>query len=88
MSTTATIEARLGIRRRDHDGNHTNRKDKFHLESGHRLYVAPPGCGHCYAKRFAERFKGVAGNAYEQGFALTLHGSTGPGAGASRGMCS
>lgn len=32
-----------------------------------------PGCDHCYAKRFAERFKGVAGNPYEQGFALTLH---------------
>jgi protein gp37 len=27
-----------------------------------------PGCAHCYAKRFAERFRGVVGHAYEQGF--------------------
>jgi protein gp37 len=27
-----------------------------------------PGCAHCYAERFAERFRGVAGSAYEQGF--------------------
>lgn len=31
-----------------------------------------PGCAHCYAKTFAERFKGVPGHPYEPGFALTL----------------
>jgi protein gp37 len=27
-----------------------------------------PGCKNCYAERFAERFRGVAGHPYEQGF--------------------
>src|SRR5690242_11480627 len=27
-----------------------------------------PGCKHCYAETFAERFRGVAGHPYEQGF--------------------
>lgn len=31
-----------------------------------------PGCEHCYAERFAERFRGVLGHPYEQGFDLTL----------------
>ena len=31
-----------------------------------------PGCAHCYAETFAERWRGVAGNAYEQGFELKL----------------
>ena len=31
-----------------------------------------PGCDHCYAERFAERFRGVAGHPYERGFDLTL----------------
>jgi protein gp37 len=31
-----------------------------------------PGCKHCYAETFAERFRGVKGNAYEQGFDLRL----------------
>src|SRR3954464_1629231 len=30
------------------------------------------GCDHCYAEEFAERFRGVAGHAYEQGFDLKL----------------
>ncbi|MFO0957342.1 MAG: phage Gp37/Gp68 family protein [Isosphaeraceae bacterium] len=29
-----------------------------------------PGCAHCYAEVFAERFRGVAGHPYEQGFDL------------------
>lgn len=29
-----------------------------------------PGCKHCYAETFAERFRGVKGHAYEQGFDL------------------
>jgi protein gp37 len=31
-----------------------------------------PGCKFCYAEVVANRFKGVKGNAYEQGFALRL----------------
>lgn len=30
------------------------------------------GCDHCYAERFAERFRGVAGHPFETGFDLTL----------------
>jgi protein gp37 len=29
-----------------------------------------PGCKHCYAETFAERFRGVPGHPYEQGFDL------------------
>jgi protein gp37 len=32
-----------------------------------------PGCDHCYAKTFAERFRGVPNHPYTQGFDLTLH---------------
>jgi protein gp37 len=31
-----------------------------------------PGCAHCYAKTFAERWRGVPGHHYEQGFDLKL----------------
>src|SRR6478672_6172232 len=31
-----------------------------------------PGCTHCYAETFAERFRGVPGHPYEQGFDLRL----------------
>jgi protein gp37 len=31
-----------------------------------------PGCKHCYAETFAERFRGVAGHPYEEGFDLRL----------------
>jgi len=31
-----------------------------------------PGCAHCYALTFAERFRGVSGHPYEQGFDLKL----------------
>ena len=31
-----------------------------------------PGCKHCYAETFAERFRGVLGHPYEQGFDLRL----------------
>jgi protein gp37 len=34
-----------------------------------------PGCDHCYAMKFAERFRGVAGHYYEQGFDLALRPS-------------
>lgn len=32
-----------------------------------------PGCDHCYAERFAERWRGVPNNPYEFGFDLRLH---------------
>lgn len=31
-----------------------------------------PGCDNCYAERFSERFRGVAGHPFEQGFDLRL----------------
>jgi protein gp37 len=31
-----------------------------------------PGCAHCYAERFAERFRGVPGHPFEQGFDIKL----------------
>jgi protein gp37 len=31
-----------------------------------------PGCAHCYAETFAERFRGVPGHPYEHGFDLRL----------------
>jgi protein gp37 len=31
-----------------------------------------PGCKHCYAETFAERWRGIAGHPYEQGFGLRL----------------
>src|SRR5712671_4782063 len=31
-----------------------------------------PGCAHCYAETFAERFRGVPGHPYERGFDLRL----------------
>lgn len=31
-----------------------------------------PGCAHCYAKTFAERWRGVADHPYEQGFDLRM----------------
>jgi protein gp37 len=31
-----------------------------------------PGCAHCYAETFAERFRGVPGHPYEQGFDVRL----------------
>ena len=31
-----------------------------------------PGCAHCYAKTFAERWRGIPGHPYEQGFGLRI----------------
>lgn len=31
-----------------------------------------PGCAHCYAEAFAERWRGIPGHPYEQGFDLRL----------------
>ena len=35
-------------------------------------FKVSPGCMHCYAERFAERFRGVKGHPFEQGFDLRL----------------
>src|SRR6266568_6753558 len=32
-----------------------------------------PGCDHCYARVFSERFRGVPGHPFEHGFDLTFH---------------
>ena len=34
--------------------------------------LVSPGCAHCYAQTFAERFRGVKDHPYEQGFDLRL----------------
>lgn len=34
--------------------------------------MVSPGCDHCYAEALAERFRGVAGHPFEQGFDLRL----------------
>ena len=46
-----------------------------------------PGCAHCYAETFAERWRGVPGHPYEQGFDLKLwpSGSTSRCVGRDRG---
>ncbi len=36
-----------------------------------------PGCDNCYAETFAERFRGVPGHPYEQGFDLRLRPEAG-----------
>ena len=38
-----------------------------------------PGCAHCYAATFAERFRGVPGHPYEQGFDFVSVESRGDG---------
>jgi protein gp37 len=46
--------------------------DGRHLESVRGCTKISPGCTHCYAETFAERFRGVRGHPYEQGFNLRL----------------
>jgi protein gp37 len=36
------------------------------------------GCDFCYAKRFSERFRGVAGHPFESGFDLTIRPAGSP----------
>lgn len=47
--------------------------DVGNLESVTGCTKVSPGCDHCYAETFAERWRGVAGHPYEQGFDLKLH---------------
>ena len=46
--------------------------DRRHLESDPGLHQDHPRLRHCYAETFAERFRGVPGHPYEQGFDLKL----------------
>ena len=46
--------------------------DRCYVEPGDGLHEISPGCDHCYAERFSERFRGTAGHAFENGFDLTL----------------
>jgi len=40
------------------------------------MFKGRPGCKHCYAETFAERWRGIPGHPYEQGFDLKLWGLT------------
>ena len=53
-----------------------HRMDRRDLEPRHRLHQNQPGCDHCYAERFSERFRGVPGHPFETGFDLTLRPET------------
>ena len=44
---------------------------RFANDAG-KLFKVSPGCAHCYAETFAERFRGVPGHPYEQEFDLRL----------------
>src|SRR4051812_27586570 len=46
--------------------------DRRDVEPRQGLHEDHPGCARCYAATFAERFRGVAGHPYEQGFDLRL----------------
>ncbi|MDD4865624.1 MAG: DUF5131 family protein [Mycobacterium sp.] len=37
-----------------------------------KLSPASPGCAHCYASTFAERFRGTSGHYFQRGFDLQL----------------
>jgi len=45
---------------------------RTHLNPVRGCTKISPGCKHCYAETFAERFRGVKGHPYEQGFDLRL----------------
>ena len=42
------------------------------MEPSPRMHQISPGCKHCYAQTFAERFRGVPGHPFENGFDLRL----------------
>jgi protein gp37 len=52
------------------DGSVTRGASWNYVTGGH--CQASPGCDRCYARTLAERFRGVAGHPYEQGFDLRL----------------
>ena len=73
LSASQGISA-VNSQERDNGGTNGNRMDGRHLESRYWLRQNQSGMrDHCYAKRFAERFKGVEGHPYSNGFKLQLH---------------
>jgi hypothetical protein len=46
--------------------------DRRNMESHRGCTKVSPGCKHCCAETFSERFRGVKGHAFEQGFGLRL----------------
>jgi protein gp37 len=46
--------------------------DRSDLEPVTGCDKVSPGCAHCYAEAFAERWRGVPGHPYEQGFDLRI----------------
>lgn len=73
----------IGIRREmlqnDHHLVGRLMSDKSHIEWTNATWnpvrgcsKISPGCKNCYAERFAERFRGVLGHPFEQGFDLKL----------------
>ena len=48
----------------------SDRVDRRHLNPVRGCSKVSPGCKHCYAETFAERFRGVPGHPFEQGFTL------------------
>ena len=42
------------------------------VSDGSTIEWISPGCKHCYAETFAERWRGIPGHSYEQGFDLRL----------------
>ena len=46
--------------------------DRRHLEPVRGCTKVSPGCEHCYAETFSERWRGPPGHPYEQGFDLRL----------------
>ena len=63
MFAISSVDQRRGERGR----SKRNRVDRGDLEPGHGLHQISPGCEHCYAETFAERWRGVPGHPYEQG---------------------
>ena len=49
-----------------------NRMDRRNVEPGKGCTKISAGCDNCYAERFAERFRGVPGHPFENGFDLQL----------------
>ncbi len=67
MRRCPSLPGRLSDERPQH-----HRLDRGQLEPVTGCTKVSPGCDHCYAETFAERFRGVPGHPYEQGFDLRL----------------
>lgn len=84
---SATVPAKNGLLRHNHcyDGAYTQQRSGPPMSDHSKIEWTDatwnplrgctkisPGCKHCYAETFAERFRGVQGHPYEQGFDLRL----------------